>query len=253
MFMKTYRAVLFDLFGTVALFDRDQLPLFEWNGQISRSTMGRLHLIYEEKAPDVPFVRFFSALSDVSRELGDERSRSLREIPSLHRFSQTLLRAGFESVPATHQLAEELSLAHMAILSHATSVPADHVDFLQRVRQRYLTALVSNFDHGPTARQVLERSGVDLYFQQILVSEEHGWRKPHPRIFSDALTALDVQPEEALFVGDSPHDDIQGAKATGMDIAWVNAEGISLPDDIPEPDYVIRAIPELQGILFREE
>jgi FMN phosphatase YigB (HAD superfamily) len=248
--MKIYRAVLFDLFGTVALFDRDRLPLFEWNGQTSRSTMGRLRLIYEEKALDVPFARFFSALSDVSRELGDERSRSSREIPSRHRFSQTLLRVGFASAPATHQLAEELSLAHMAILSQATSVPDAHVDFLQRVKQRYLTALVSNFDHGPTARHVLERSGADRHFQQILVSDEHGWRKPHPRIFSDALTSLGVQPEEALFVGDSPHDDIQGAKATGMDIAWVNAEGDSLPDNVSEPDYVIRAIPELQGIRY---
>jgi hypothetical protein len=57
--MKKYQAVLFDLFGTVALFDRDQLPLFEWNGQTSRSTMGRLRLFYEEKTPSafcaVPF------------------------------------------------------------------------------------------------------------------------------------------------------------------------------------------------------
>lgn len=249
--MKIYRAVLFDLFGTVALFERDRLPLFEWDGQTSRSTMGRLRLIYEAKVPDVSFAQFFSALSEVSREFGEERSRSLREIPSLQRFSQTLLRAGFASIPSTYQLAQELSLAHMDILSQATSVPDEHVDFLQQVRQRYLTALVSNFDHGPTARQVLARSGADRHFQQIVVSDEHGWRKPHPRIFSDALTALGVQPEEALFVGDSPHDDIQGAKATGMDIAWVNAEGGSLPDDVPPPDYVIRAIPELQAVLFR--
>lgn len=251
--MKMYRAVLFDLFGTVALFDRERLPLFEWNGQTSRSTMGRLRLIYEEKAVDVPFARFFSALSEVSRELGDERSRSLREIPSLHRFSQTLLRAGFAPVSSTYQLAQELSLAHMEILSNATLVPNEHVEFLLRVRQQYLTALVSNFDHAPTARQVLAQSGADRHFQQILVSEEHGWRKPHPQIFSDALAALNVQPEEALFVGDSPHDDIQGAKATGIDIAWVNAEGGSLPDGIPTPDYVIRAIPDLQTVLFREQ
>jgi putative hydrolase of the HAD superfamily len=63
---------------------------------------------------------------------------------------------------------------------------------------------------------------------------------------------LHVQPEDALFVGDSPYDDIQGAKAAGIDIAWVNAEGSFLPDDIPEPEYVIRAIPELAAILFRE-
>ena len=40
--MKKYRAVLFDLFGTVALFNSEKLPLFEWNGQTSRSTLGGL-------------------------------------------------------------------------------------------------------------------------------------------------------------------------------------------------------------------
>jgi putative hydrolase of the HAD superfamily len=249
--MKTYRAVLFDLFGTVALFDRNQLPLFEWNGQTSRSTMGRLRLIYEEKAPDVPFDQFFAALSEVSHELGDERGRSMREISSLQRFSQALLRAGFASAPTTRKLAEELSLAHMTILARATLVPITHADFLRRVRRQYLTALVSNFDHGPTARGVLRSGGVDEHFHQILVSEEHGWRKPHPRIFSDALATLEARPEEALFVGDSPQDDIVGAKAAGMDVAWVNASGVSLPENIPEPDYIIGAIPDLQAILFQ--
>src|SRR5262245_46473254 len=99
--MKKYQAVLFDLFGTVALFDRDKLPVFEWNGQTSHSTMGRLRLLYEEQAPDVPFARFLSALSDVSAELGDERNRNLREFSSVYRFSQTLLRAGFSASPET--------------------------------------------------------------------------------------------------------------------------------------------------------
>jgi putative hydrolase of the HAD superfamily len=248
--MKTYRAVLFDLFGTVALFDRDRLPLFEWDGQTSRSTMGGLRLIYEEKAPGTPFSRFFVALSEVSRELGGEREQSMREIPSFQRFSQALRRAGFAPAPATDQLAEELSLAHMAILSGATSVPADHVDFLQRVQQRYLTALVSNFDHGLTARKVLRSGGVDRHFKRIFVSEEHGWRKPHPRIFADALAALAVQPQDALFVGDSPQDDIVGAKTIGVDVAWVNAQNAALPANVPAPDYVVRAIPDLDMLLF---
>lgn len=249
--MKNYNAILFDLFGTVALFERDRLPVFEWNGQTSRSTMGQLRLVFAEKAPDIPFERFFHALSEVSRELGAERDRSLREVSSLVRFAQTLVRIGFVDSAETARLAEELSLAHMAILARATEVPATHAQFLQRVQQHYATALVSNFDHGPTARQVLHVGGVTPHFQQIFVSDEHGWRKPHPQIFTDALVSLGVQPQDALFVGDSPHDDIVGAKSVGMDIAWVNAGGAVLPDNMPTPEYTIRAIPELQDLLFK--
>ena len=108
--MNRYRAVLFDLFGTVALFDHAKLPVFEWNGQTSHSTMGRLREIYEQKKLDVSFERFFLALSAVSRELGDQRTRNMREFSSLHRFSQTLLRAGFAESPETLRLAEEFSL-----------------------------------------------------------------------------------------------------------------------------------------------
>jgi putative hydrolase of the HAD superfamily len=125
-----------------------------------------------------------------------------------------------------------------------------HAEFLAQVNRRYMTALVSNFDHGPTARQVLRSGGVETHFQYILVSDEHGWRKPHPRIFTDALSALMAQPGEALFVGDSPQDDIVGAKTAGLDMAWVNARDEALPDGVPEPDYVIRAIPELSTVLF---
>lgn len=248
--MKKYRAVLFDLFGTVALFDRKKLPLFEWKGQASRSTMGGLRPIIEEKVSNISFEQFFLTLSDVSRELGEERTRSQREFSSRYRFVQTLLRIGLPDSPETQRLAEQLSLSHMAILACATTVPEAHVNFLAQVKRAYATALVSNFDHGPTARGVLRSGGVEEYFQHIVVSDDHGWRKPHSKIFTAALSAIGLGPADALFVGDSPEDDIVGAKRAGMDVAWVNAQSAALPQGTPSPDYTIGAIPDLYKILF---
>jgi len=248
--MEKYRAVLFDLFGTVALFQQDKLPLFEWQGKTSRSTMGQLRAVVEQKVPQVLFAHFFTTLVEVSRELGEVRTREMREFSSAQRFGLTLVRAGLPDSPETRDIAEELSRAHMALLTAATNVPSSHVGLLDRAREQYGIALVSNFDHAPTARLILHRGGVAEHFQHIAISDEHGWRKPHPRIFSDALAALGAGPREALFVGDSPSDDIVGAKGVGMDIAWVNASGAELPVGIPAPDHVVRAIPELQNILF---
>jgi FMN phosphatase YigB (HAD superfamily) len=248
--VKKYRAVLFDLFGTVALFRQEKLPVFEWQGKTSRSTMGKLRTVVEEKLPAMPFDRFFTALSEVSRELGEARAREMREFSSAHRFTLILLRTGLADSPETRQIAEELSLAHMALLANATDIPPSHVGLLAQTHGQYGVALVSNFDHAPTARLILRRDGVGGYFHQVVISHEHGWRKPHPRIFTDTLATLEVEPGEALFIGDSPQDDILGARSVGMDMAWVNAMDASLPDGIPAPDYVVRAIPELQGLLF---
>lgn len=248
--MKKYQAVLFDLFGTVALFRQEKLPLFEWQGKTSRSTMGGLRAIVEEKVPAVSFAQFFTALSDISRELGEIRTREMREFSSLHRFRLSLERVGLDNSPEMRRVAQELSLAHMALLAGATDIPSAHAELLAQARRHYHVALVSNFDHAPTARAILSRDGVDEYFHHIVISDEHGWRKPHAQIFTDTLARLKVEPSDALFVGDSPHDDITGARGVGMDVAWINASDIALPDGVPVPDHVVRAIPELHDLLF---
>jgi FMN phosphatase YigB (HAD superfamily) len=138
----------------------------------------------------------------------------------------------------------------MELLASAVEVPNTHVDFLGRISERYPLALVSNFDHGPTAREIVERDGVAGYFDPIVISDDHGWRKPHPSIFSDTLATLGVAADEALYVGDSAEDDVVGAKGAGLDIAWVNARGGELPAGIPAPDYVVAAIPALSDILL---
>jgi HAD superfamily hydrolase (TIGR01662 family) len=47
-------------------------------------------------------------------------------------------------------------------------------------------------------------------------SKAHGVRKPDPSIFEAALGALAVAADEAAMVGDSPSDDVDGARALGM-------------------------------------
>lgn len=62
--MSKYRAILFDLFGTVALLSPEKLPLFEWNRKSTRSTVGALWTLYEQKLPDISFDLFFSSLTE---------------------------------------------------------------------------------------------------------------------------------------------------------------------------------------------
>lgn len=56
----------------------------------------------------------------------------------------------------------------------------------------------------------------DIDVDAVITSRLHGKMKPHPTIFRSVLKLLEVEPEEALMVGDSLSDDIDGARALGM-------------------------------------
>ena len=55
-----------------------------------------------------------------------------------------------------------------------------------------------------------------LSVDAALGSRAHGWTKPHPSIFQAVLERLGVEPDEAAMVGDSPEDDVEGARAVGI-------------------------------------
>ena len=131
--MKQYKAILFDLFGTVALWRPECMPRFTWEGKTSPSTMGVLQEALEEHAPDLLFGDFFNAFTAANEELAECRARDMREIPSVQRFKLALTKAGLLDCDATHDLAQELSIRHLEILIQAVEVPSDHTEFLGRV------------------------------------------------------------------------------------------------------------------------
>jgi len=81
-----------------------------------------------------------------------------------------------------------------------------------------------------------------------LVSEEVGWRKPNIKIFEETLRRLDVTAEETIYVGDSPLEDIKGAKAVGMKTVFVPSQFYSfenLHESQQKPDIVMNDTKEL--------
>jgi HAD superfamily hydrolase (TIGR01549 family) len=59
----------------------------------------------------------------------------------------------------------------------------------------------------------------------VLSSRVHGKTKPHETIFRRILELLEVEPPEALMVGDTVEDDVEGALAVGMQAVLVDREG----------------------------
>ena len=209
-------AVLFDLFDTLVLFQRERLPEIEINGRVVRSTAGHLHEAFRPFAPALSLGDFAGALFWSWQEAEKIRTGTHREVSAQERFGMFFGRLGFESAAMEREALPLLLATHMRELSKAVVFPGPSPDACwRRSDAPHRLAVVSNFDYTPTARMVLEREGVADLFETILVSDAVGWRKPAPRIFEQALQAMGLTPSAALFVGDRADIDVVGAQGVG--------------------------------------
>jgi len=86
---------------------------------------------------------------------------------------------------------------------------------LSQISRTHSLALITNFDHPPHVRDILEETGLRRHFPVVVISGEVGIKKPNPEIFSSALDAVDIPPERIAYVGDAP-EDILAAHGAGM-------------------------------------
>ena len=244
-----YAAVLFDLFDTLVHFDPNRLPVVEVGGRTVRSSAGRLHAILSDHAPSVTLESCYDALRASWQEAERIRAVDHREVTAPQRMSDMLRRLDVDPAGCPHGFVEALLDAHRAALSAAADFPPHYGDLLRGLRGRYRLAVVSNFDYTPTAVGLLRGAGIADLFDTIVVSDEIGWRKPRPEIFTEALTRVGVKAGDALFVGDRADIDVVGAQRMGMPVAWVNRDAAPLPEGLPRPDYEVRDLGELGPIL----
>ena len=88
-------------------------------------------------------------------------------------------------------------------------------EVLDVLRERYPLAIVTDAQSA-YARAELHKVGLLDYFDPIVVSGDHGYRKPDRRLFQLALDRMGVAAEHALYVGNDMHRDIFGAQEAGM-------------------------------------
>jgi FMN hydrolase / 5-amino-6-(5-phospho-D-ribitylamino)uracil phosphatase len=105
--------------------------------------------------------------------------------------------------------------------------------------------------NGPTEvqRAKLDLLGIERLVDFVLVSEEFGVAKPDPAIFREALRLAEVEPDEAIFVGDSVEFDMAGARAAGIPTVWVNRHRRPWSGPGPLPTRQIRTLADLPRLL----
>ena len=123
-------------------------------------------------------------------------------------------------------------------------------DVLDALRERYPLAVVTDAQTA-YARAELHKVGLLDYFHPIVISGDHGFRKPDRRLFQLALDGMGVAAENTLYVGNDIYRDIFGAREAGMwTVMFDSDQGTKVHQDCV-PDHTITDIRQLLDILDR--
>jgi putative hydrolase of the HAD superfamily len=121
---------------------------------------------------------------------------------------------------------------------------------IAKLHGKYKLGIVSNFAIPECVLRLLQRHGLDTFFDAVVVSGAVNKRKPSPEIFQKALETLGTSASEAVFVGDTLDADIQGAKNAGMKTIYIERR----PQTEAEPfcpDQTIKNLNELSAAIER--
>ena len=202
--MTEIRGVFFDLYGTLLCYGNMEAAGESWYHAIRRGLVASGHAFDEETLlrlceefllqPEPP-------VQDDGLTVYERRMRELVGELEVELEVEELRQISEASVAAWH--------AHTPLDPEAKSV-------LGELQGRYKLALISNFDHPPHVHRLLDELALRPFFDAVVVSGDVGVKKPDPAIFAPALEQTGLATDEALFVGDSPEDDVAGARAAGL-------------------------------------
>lgn len=219
---RPYPAVLFDLDGTLG--DRPS-AVKRWAEEFYFSQPGLMAQVEREKAVN----------QIIEWDAGG------------HVFAPELFKKLVETWPFVREGVDEL------VEWHAVHYPAAFRP--DRTMSRTISRMMrvgidwGVVTNGPAfQRDKLVALGLDKIADCVAISGEFGKAKPDPAIFEEALRQLGYSSDQALFVGDSPTADIEGARKVGMDTAWLS-HGRRWPVDLRPPTHTLKKFSDLQKVL----
>jgi len=244
-------AVLFDLFNTLIMVrDGDAFYM---------PALKQLHKTLTRNNIKIPFEDFKHEYFQVRDKLYAKAEAKLEEPHFNIRISQTLQKFNI-NLPPEHPVVVEATNTFCKEFAKHTSLDLDAKTVLPKLSKKYKLGIVSNFAIPECAHTLLKQLKIHQHFQAVIISGAINKRKPSPKIFQKALQTLNVQPSNAIFVGDTPNADIQGAKNIGMKAILIKRP--PMPEDTPQPtcqtpgqtpkvqpDQTIQRLTELPRIL----
>lgn len=188
-----YRAVIFDLFGTLA-------SNFSSRGYNDA-------LMQMAAALSLPFDDFKQVWFATSRE------RNTGALQNCEADVGYICRE-LKVLPPQRQIQLAVQ-ARLDYMRHVMTPQPSAIEMLSRLKENgYKTGLISNCTHEIPV--VWPETQFALLIDVAVFSCSVGLRKPDPRIYQITAERLEVWPEECLFIGDGGSQELSGALSVGM-------------------------------------
>jgi putative hydrolase of the HAD superfamily len=151
------------------------------------------------------------------------------------------------------QPSEEFIEGYFRAWDQHTFTDPEAVGVLLELRRRGIKIGVLSNTMWPRAHheRIFTRDGLIDLIDGAVYSSEIPWTKPHPEAFRAAMAAVGVtRPQDCVYVGDRPFDDVYGAHQAGLRTVLVPNS------DVPtfaaaEPDATIGRLGELIAVIDR--
>ncbi|MCL2701145.1 MAG: HAD family hydrolase [Phycisphaerae bacterium] len=240
--MTRLRGILFDLGDTLLDFGKvDVFGLFEQGAALGYDYLKSI------RQPLTTFPKFFRKQLWAIRWSYFKSRITRREFNSLDLLGRMSTSMGHR---LTNDQMLELAWKFYLPLRQQATVESGTRELLQDFRSQGLTlGLVSNTFLPPEVldRHLQEVDLLDLLPYRVYSSQVF-YRKPHPGIFSVALSQARLEAGATLFVGDSLHADIHGANRNGMTSVLKDPTGRHANSRI-KPKHRIARLEELRAIV----
>jgi putative hydrolase of the HAD superfamily len=234
------KAIIFDFIGTLTNVKNYSLE----NSKI------KLYKALADAGFNIDTESFLQAYTQAHEKYRVIRYEKLVEVTNAIWISEALNNLGFNANFEDTRIKTAVNIFFEDYLNSLELRPCAK-KLLKKASIDYKLGIISNFTYAPIIYAGLRKLGINHFFNTVLVSEEVGWRKPHIKIFREALKRLDVTAKETVYVGDSPAEDIKGAKSAGMKTIFVPSQFYSHEDlkkNKQKPDLIIKDICTLYRI-----
>jgi putative hydrolase of the HAD superfamily len=212
--MKKYRHLFFDLDNT--LWD------FESN---ATETLTELYYRYDLQKLGVPGVEFFIEKYKLRNEMMWEQYRLgkiEKETLRNDRFKLTFWDMGLDAGLTPAQLSED----YISESPKKNKLFPDTLETLEYLSDKYALHIITN-GFNEVQHIKLRASKIDHLFDEVIISELTGFKKPDVNIFLYAMEKTGALAEECLMIGDGLEIDIAGALNANWDSVFFNPEKIS--------------------------
>jgi putative hydrolase of the HAD superfamily len=213
--------IFFDLDHTLWDYDRN-----------AEETIRELLVSYRQHfAAEVSFDTFYPVYLDHNRRLWESYRNNKIDNLTLRtqRWKDTFHDLGQPYGDWIHQFGEDF----LDLCPRKQQLLPNAIEVLEAFQPHFPLHIITN---GFAAIQDLKLSysGLRRFFDVIVTPDQNGFKKPHPNIFQEALLATNCLPENALLIGDSYPEDIQGGNAAGMQVIYYNPKGRENPEGFKE-------------------